>query len=205
MDLGIPRFWYTPGGLEPISCEYRGTAVFIDSALLVDCLIPLTCNFWSPSVSKAIWGREPKLAVVWLPVGMVTGIRGGRRNVTSVAQPENILGVSGMAEGTYSWCYCKWDCFLISCSDSSLLVYRDAADSGSTWNSASATVSFYTLRKMAQESAFSSVKSRLTHFEPVPFKPLITSIKYSWDWLFPLDGSSLLWWFWCQPESQEGS
>ena len=53
-------------------------------------------------MSKAIWGREPKLAVVWLPVGMVTGIRGGRRKVRSAAQPENILGVSGMAEGTYS-------------------------------------------------------------------------------------------------------
>ena len=22
MDLGIPRFWYTLGVLEPISCEY---------------------------------------------------------------------------------------------------------------------------------------------------------------------------------------
>ena len=57
---------------------------------------------------------------------------------------------------------------------------------------ASATVSFCTLRKAAQESAFPNVKSRLTHFEPVPFKPLISSIKHSWDWLFPLDGSSLL-------------
>lgn len=56
----------------------------------------------------------------------------------------------------------------------------------------STTVSFCTLRKVAQESAFPSVKSRLTHFEPVPFKLLITSIKHSGDWLFPLDGSSLL-------------
>ena len=33
----------------------------------------------------------------------------------------------------------------------------------------SATVSFCTLRKAAQESAFPNVKSRLTHFDPVPF------------------------------------
>ena len=57
---------------------------------------------------------------------------------------------------------------------------------------ASATVPFCTLGKVAQESAFPNVKSRLTHFEPVPFKPWITSIKHSGDWLFPLDGSSLL-------------